>query len=260
MKIKILYSVIISICICTAATFIALKTGILAPMVAQADSNKPSPNFVTTRDDLKKVPIVKDKILTANNNYKSFSGTVIVNSKANNLQSKIDVWIAQPDKFRIEYTPNVNQPEYTEVAVNDGKTVQSKNSKDGKIKTSDPVKKMSKPQSIEDNEIVPDFNGTFLPIGGINELIHPEMLEGVFRSGKLTTTENEQYLNRKVTIMRIDQTDSKAGNCQKFWVDNETGIILKAVLYNNDEVIYSVAFQSINFSNGVDLANFKLLK
>ncbi len=258
MKKKKIFPILIIISVCGLSALITYNTGFFAPSTLQAVNSK-SPEFTSTRNELKEIPIMKNKIFKANANYKSLSGTILVKN-IDDTQSEVKLWISQPDKFKIEYTPNINQPDIVQIAVNDGSVVQTKDSVTSNISSSEPIKKRPKPTNIQDDEIVPDYNGTFYPIGGVNELIHPEMFEGVFRSGKLTIVGDENFLGRDVTVLNVDLSNAKLGNCHRFWVDKDTGVVLKTEICDNENVLYSAAFQTISFSDDVSVANYKLFK
>lgn len=93
----------------------------------------------------------------------------------------------------------------------------------------------------EEDVAIPNYNGTFLHVGGINEMIHPEMfIQSLFRQGKVTILGEKQYLNRTVTVFQIKFTDPKLGDTEKLWFDNETGIVLKDAVYSNIKQIISI--------------------
>ena len=158
----------------------------------------------------------------------------------------------------MEYTPDVTQPDKVETAVNNGTEVQVKDAYNN-VRRSKPMEAMTKPEVLEDNTVYPDYNGTFLPIGGINEMLHPEMFEqGIFRQGQLSVVGEEELLKRKVTLLRVDLLSGKRGDCQKFWIDNETGIVLKTEIYKKDKVMQSMAFESVDFISGFNDSKFEL--
>ncbi|MGB9663118.1 MAG: hypothetical protein ACPL5F_14085 [Moorellaceae bacterium] len=244
--------------------FVSVFAVILASLVqlnfteASMDNtkDKTKPQYVNTLEEVARLPVIKDKVLSANNQYKSLEGTIIKEEATR--QAKVNLWIEQPDRFYVEYIPNIKEPEVVIKAVNDGNEVQVKDLK-SEIKRSKPLKPMEKPDKIEDNVIIPDYNGTFLPIGGVNEMIHPEMFaQSAFRRGELEVLGDEKYLDREATILQVRYKESKLGDLQKFWIDKETGIILKTVIYDTDKPIRSVYFVSISFPNNISPDKFKL--
>jgi outer membrane lipoprotein-sorting protein len=89
-----------------------------------------------------------------------------------------------------------------------------------------------------------------LPVGGVNELIHPEMfIQGAFSRGQVTVKEEETFLNRKATVIVLNYKEGKLGNRQTFWIDNDTGIILKLVSSDGDKPVQTIAFNEIKFSD-----------
>ncbi|WP_248929698.1 hypothetical protein [Paenibacillus hamazuiensis] len=222
-------------------------------------NNSSVPNFVNSKETINEIPIVKNKILKANANYKNLHGTVL--RTQNGKKSKTEVWISQPNNFKVIYTPNINVPNEIITSVNDGQDVQTKE-KDNTIKKSKPMKEMKPKNKLEnENAIVPDYNGTFLPIGNINELIHPELLvQSVFRSGDISISDKLSYLDRSVTQIKVDLKGSKLGTTQEFLVDNETGVVLKSTLYDKKEVIDTLEFISIEFPSKFETNSFELLE
>lgn len=227
------------------------------PMEANAKAKEPKTSFKNSLKQVYDMPIVKEKMGKVNQNYKYLTGTLIYENRSSEIKSEYKLWIEQPNRFRVEYTPDLSNPEDKIVSVNTGDEVETKDKK-GKIKKSLPVKPINKTvDTASDNEVVPDFNGTFLPIGGINEIIHPEMLaQSAFRRGELKVLGEETLLDRKATLIQVDYTISKLGDSEKFWIDNKTGLILKTELYDKAELLRSYYFESIDFSK-IDSNEFK---
>jgi len=246
---------------------IGVSLGIVASIAFYATSGSPlniieesskngKPNYVYTKEEIAKIPIIEKKVLKANSTYKSLTGSII--KEYGEKKSKVNLWIEQPDRFRVEYIPNLNEPSEVITAVNNGNEIQTKD-KNSSIKKSKPLKPVENKKKSEENEIVPDYNGTYLPIGGINEIIHPEMFaQGAFRRGKLEILSDEEYIGRKVTPIQVKYQEAKLGDSQVFWIDNETGIVLKTVIYDKDKPVRSIYFESVNFSDKIDSKKFKL--
>jgi len=258
MKKRIFGYISIGLTLGLVAAAITFSSNLFGPVVTNAADVKSKPNYIKTREQVNELPIVKDTILSANKNYSYLQGTVISTDKATGVQSKTNLWIEQPNRFRVEYIPDVTQLDVIEESVNNGDDIQTKGI-DKKIKKSMPIKSIWKPKIIEENAIYPDYNGTFLPIGGVNEMLHPEIYtQSVFRRGQLTIIGEEEFLTRKVTLIQVDFEESKLGNRQNFWIDNKTGIILKTEIYDNDKVLQSMAFESIEFPAKIDDSKFRL--
>ncbi|WP_171691602.1 DUF1571 domain-containing protein [Paenibacillus germinis] len=204
-------------------------------------------NFVNTKEKVISIPIIKEKVLNANNNYKFLEGTVIRTNNQNNRKSKTSLWIAQPNNFKVQFTPNIDKPDEFIESVNNGTEVQTKN-KDKSIQKSKPMKEAPAPKVDSDDVVIPNYNGTFLPIGDVNELLHPELVtQTVFREGDITVTEGLSFLDRKVTKVSVTLVQSKLGTSAEYLIDNETGIFLKIVRYDQDKVLDTYEFIDIKF-------------
>lgn len=237
---------------------VAIGHVFIRPHIASAAQVLPKPPYVNSRQQLEQVPIIKDKVLTANNNYSYLHGTVLITDVNSGISSKDEVWLKQPDKFKLIFTPNTAYPNQTIVAVNDGSKVQVQGL-DGSIKDSKPVQAPPQPVAAADNEVVPNLNGTFLPFGNINEMLHPEMFEqSIFRLGTLTVSGQGTYLGRPFTLIDVHLAQSKLGDEQKFWVDNSTGIVLKTIVYKQGSPIQEFAFTSLDFKP-IDASVFNLI-
>ena len=231
------------------------------PEITEANSKS---QYVNSIAELKKEPIIGSKMFKANDNYNYLSGTIINSGEVDN--SITEVVLAQPDRYYVKFIPNPNDKEVFFEAVNDGKSVQIKED-NGKIIESNPLPTQSIEESLsvkeskeDDNEVRLNLNGTFLPIGNVNEMLHPEMyVQSVFRRGGMNVLGEEKYLERDVTVIEISNAQLKIGNRQKFWIDNETGIVLKTVLYDNDDEVQSQYFESVEF-NSKNMGVFKLFK
>jgi outer membrane lipoprotein-sorting protein len=258
MKRRILLVVAAGLVLGVTGALIAKPTFLL-PGSVMAETNS-TPNFVNTKEQVYNLPIINNKVLKANRNYATLQGSVTTTNNIG-IQSKTNVWITQPDRFRVEFIANVNKPTEVIEAVNDGTDVQIKD-KDSSIKNSKPIKPMPTPKAKEDNVVVPDFNGTFLPIGGTNELIHPELFaQTIFRQGKINLVGEQTYLNRNVTLIKIDQiTNPKIGTSEDFWIDNETGVVLKTIRYDQDKVLETIQFEQIDINSHIDNSKFDLFQ
>ncbi|WP_223069515.1 hypothetical protein [Paenibacillus caui] len=236
------------------ASFI-LKPTFFMPESVKAEN---ASNFVNSKDQVNDIPIIKNKVLKANDNYASLQGSVTTINEFG--QSKTNIWLHQPDKFRVEFIADVNKPSEVIIAVNDGNDVQIKNN--DSIQNSKPMKPMPAPKTTEENVVVPHYNGTFLPIGGVNELIHPELFaQTIFRQGQINIIGEETYLDRKVTIIKIDQlVNPKIGTSQDFWIDNLTGVVLKTVRYENDKILETIQFDQVEFNNNINESKFDLFQ
>jgi outer membrane lipoprotein-sorting protein len=234
----------------------------IVPSNASSSSQptKPKQVFVNSREQVAQYPIIANKMLKANYQYKALIGTFV--TIKDGVESNCQISIQQPGMFYVKYIPNTKEPNVVIEAVNNESDVQVKNA-NGKIDKFKPVKPAKvEPQDLAelgDNVVIPDLNGTFLPIGGINEIIHPELLvQSVFRNGELTNVGEEKYLDRSVTVFKVVFKEPKLGDTQKFWIDNETGIVLKTILYNNGEAVKISYFESIQFVNSIEKSKFAL--
>jgi outer membrane lipoprotein-sorting protein len=232
------------------------------PQNATTSATEPvkGPRFINSLEKLKENSFIKDKVLNANRNYKNLEGTV-VKTNDSDIKSRIIISIEQPNRFRLTYTPNLQQPDDIIEAVNDGNIVQVNDSKLKKFDEFEPVKQMLKPKVPNEDEVVPDYNGTFLPVGGINEMIHPEMyIQSVFRRAEINVLGEETFLNRKTTLIQLFEKQSKIGDTQKLWFDNETGMILKTEIHKDGKFVESSTFESISFPEKLDEKIFTPLK
>lgn len=260
MKKLLIISASIGVILALTVTAVRFNTSLFKPITTNAVSNTAQSKFVNSREKIDALPIVKNKMLTANKNYTSLKGTIIDDNKETGIQSKINLLINQPDYFYVEYTPDITQPDKIQKAINNGNDIQVIDSKNT-LKKLKPMKNMIKPKVIEDDTVYPDYNGTFLPISGANEMIHPEMYtQSIFRMGSLTQIGEEKFLSRMTTVIQVNSTELKVGNKQKFWIDNETGIILKTETYNDDKVLDTLAFENIDFSTNNDTSKFQLFE
>ncbi|KZE52245.1 hypothetical protein AV540_10250 [Brevibacillus parabrevis] len=232
------------------------------PEITEANSKS---QYVNSVAELKEEPIIGVKMFKANDNYGSLSGTIVKTGEVEN--SITEVVIAQPDRYYVKFIPNSNDKDVYFEAVNDGKSVQIKEDK-GQIVESNPfpTQSIKESQNLKenkkgDNEVRLNLNGTFLPIGNVNEMLHPEMyVQSVFRRGDMNVLGEEKYLERDVTVIEISNAQLKIGDRQKFWIDNKTGIVLKTVLYDDDDEVQSQYFESIEFNNKKNTGTFKLFK
>lgn len=228
------------------------------PRDVSAAPTLPKPSYVNSQQMLKQIPIVKNKILTANHNYTNLHGSVTIKNVSAGTTSEDQVWLVQPDKFKLIFTPNTSYPNQTLVAVNNGSKVQIQNL-NGTISDYKPIQAPKNPATPTSNVVVPNLNGTFLPFGGINEMLHPEMFEqSIFRFGGLTVHGQSTYIGRPVTLIDIHLTNSKLGDEQKFWIDNSTGVVLKTVIYKQGSPLEEYAFTSIDF-NSINSSVFNLI-
>ncbi|TKI57714.1 hypothetical protein E8L90_21005 [Brevibacillus antibioticus] len=220
------------------------------PEITEANSKSP---YINSIAELKEEPIIGLKMFEANNNYGYLSGTIVKTGEVEN--SITEIVIAQPDRFHVKFFPDSNDKKVFIEAVNDGKIVQIKE-ENGEITESTPLPTQNimelqslKESSKDNNEVRLNLNGTFLPIGNVNEMLHPEMyVQSVFRRGDMNTLGEEKYLERDVTLIEIVNAQLKIGNRQVFWIDNKTGIVLKTVLYDDDAEVQSQYFESVEFN------------
>lgn len=260
MKKLLISSASVGVALALILIAIGINTEIFKPQTTKAIENKVQPNFVNSRETVNTIPIVKNKMLSANKNYTYLQGTIINDNKQTGIQSKVILSIKQPAYFNIEFTPDITQPDKVEKAVNDGDDIQIKDSKNN-LKKAKSMKDMPEATAIEDDTVYPDYNGTYLPIGGVNEIIHPELLtQSIFRMGTLKVLGEEKFLNRDTTIIQDNLKESKVGNIKKFWVDNETGIILKSETYADDKLLESLSFENIDISTKIDNSKFQLFE
>lgn len=228
------------------------------PQIVGATQPVPSPQFVNSRQQLEQIPIIKDKVLTANHNYQYLYGTVQVTDTLSGISSKDEIWLEQPSKFKLLFTPDTSKPNQTIIAVNDGSKVQVQGL-DGIITDSNPVQAPQQVVTPADNEVIPDLNGTFLPTGNINEMLHTELFEqSIFRRGTLTVVGEDTYLGRPTKVLDVHLAASKLGDEQKFWIDNGTGLVLRTVLYSKGSPIQDYSFTNVDFSP-VDPSVFNLI-
>jgi outer membrane lipoprotein-sorting protein len=242
------------------AAFVIIKPDILNPGIAKADGQLKTTTFVNSLDLLKQDLFINNIVLNANRNYKNLNGTV-TKSDSSGIQSRAVFSIEQPSRFKLIYTPNINEPNNIVEAVNDGSKVQTNDSKQNKFDEFLPMKPMATPKVPDESAVIPDYNGTFLPTGGINELIHPEMyIQSTFRNGTISLLKDEKFLSRNTKVYQLDYKQSKLGTKQQFWFDSETGIILKTIIFNGDKIVQTYAFDSIDYPNKINDLKFKLLK
>jgi len=235
--------------------FLGIFVALARPFEVNA-SLKNKPDYVNSREQVEKVPIIENKLLKANDQYKSLEGTIIIEKEG--VTSKVNLSIEQPSRFYCEYIPNIKEPDVKIEAINNGDEVQEKDEYSN-IEKSEPWVETKRPDQLEDNAVYPNYNGTFLPNAPVNEMIHPEMYaQSAFRRGELEVVGEENYLNRKTTLIQVKYKESKLGNVQKFWVDNETGIILRTVIYDNNEPVKSKYFESISFNKNISSKRFNL--
>ncbi|WP_281888431.1 hypothetical protein [Paenibacillus sp. YYML68] len=247
----ITYSILLG-CIAGAVAFVAPEVkmnGQAAASVTLPEHATTKAEFEKSKDIISSIPVLMDKAMRTNQQYKVLEGVVSIRLEERGEEERIDLTIKQPDQFYVRRTPNSNNPADYEEAINDGSTVHIKDHK-GKISTSKPFSKHpSENFSDLNKKINPDYNGTYLPIGGVNEMLHPEMfIQGMLTRGVVTVQGEEQFLGRVTTVIVVDLKNGKLGDRVTFWFDNDTGIILKIVDSDGDRPIRTMAFESISFS------------
>lgn len=228
-----------------------------------SDTGKNNSVFSKAKEDINNIPVIKNKALNTNANYSVLEGSISRTFHENGDKQIVEFTIEQPGRFHAKHIPNAKNPNLFEESVNDGTFVKTKGS-DGKLNESTPpsIAKKEKAQDL-DKKISPDYNGTYLPFGGVNEMLHPEMfIQGALNRGKVTVKGEEKILGRDATVIVIDRDvkEGKIGNRQTFWFDNQTGIILKAVDADGDKPLRTTVFEKIKFSDKANEAIFKSLK
>ncbi len=87
--------------------------------------------------------------------------------------------------------------------------------------------------------------------------ILPTDLDSIKASYLVRMGDTERVADRQAQVLFLEGKD-KLRYSYKFWVDTEYGLLLKSVMYNNqNEMIDSIAFNQLGLINNVDLDWFK---
>jgi hypothetical protein len=219
--------------------------------------------YIQAFERMDRIPVIKNKALKTNQNYSVLEGKISRKLEPTGEKEITELIVEQPGRFYIKHTPDANNPSQFEEASNDGAIIHVKDF-NGDIRKLEPMQNtFPSNQTASKDMIIPDYNGTYLPIGGVNELLHPEMfLQSAFSNGKVTIKGEEKFLERDTTVIAIDREslEGKLGNRQTLWIDNQTGIILKLVNSDGDQPIQTIAFEHIRFSDRANEALFQTLK
>ncbi|MCP3776467.1 hypothetical protein NLX71_24790 [Paenibacillus sp. MZ04-78.2] len=257
---KILVYTIVASTIFGVSVYAGSKIKLVEPV--KAESTNKAVSLEANAAAIKNISKINDKILITNQTYSSLEGKISTTYHTTGEQEVIELVIEQPGKFYAKQILDSKNPSYFVEAVNDGEEVQVKESDSSEVQTSLPPNKSDAKAIYEtNNAITPDYNGTYLPIGGVNELLHPEMfIQGAFTRGNVTVKGIEKYLERETTVVSLDYPKGKLGNKHTFSIDNQTGIILKLVSSEDDKPIQTITFEQIKFSDKIDGVKFKKFK
>ncbi|KPU45378.1 hypothetical protein OXPF_10730 [Oxobacter pfennigii] len=232
---------ILVLCTISAMTIVINSYNINKRTLKASDADKIHINKV---EDLNKSPIVQ-KMLTANDNYTFLSGIVELEEFTPiKSMTKVNISVKQPDKYIVEVFDLYDDKANTSIAVNNGKEIQLKEP-DTEIKKYKPFTESNKTQADPNEGIVPDFNGTYLALSGpVNSMIHPEFyVHDAFRRSTVTVLGDDKFLDRAATVINLKYVENKGGDSQTFWVDKNTGVILKTELYDEEgEILFRDAF------------------
>lgn len=257
---KFIIFTVIAAGIVGVSSSLTLKSNIIEHAQAAISTDPSSLQSIEkAKSQIDGIPVIKNKGLKTNANYISLEGQISTKLEQTGEVSLTDITVEQPGRFHVKYTHDTKTPSLFEEAVNDGEKVQIKDNA-GKINDfAAPAKSVEKIDNV--NNTSPDYNGTYLPIGGVNELLHPEMfIIDLFSKGQFTVKGEENYLDRDTTVIVLNRSEGKLGNKLTFWFDNETGIILKMVSSDGDKPLQTIAFEKVNFNSKAKEDSFKLLK
>lgn len=108
------------------------------------------------------ISVLKNKALKANKNYSTVEGVISTTLYDTGEKALAELSIEQPGRFYVKHTSDSKNQRIFEEAVNDGAKIQVKDNK-GKINDFvAPAKKKSQELQDVNNDISPDYNGTYL--------------------------------------------------------------------------------------------------
>src|SRR5690606_27751104 len=79
------------------------------------------------------------------------------------------------------------------------------------------------------------------------------------RNGAYKVVGQESISGRPATILEFANSDTAVG--QRFWVDQETGIILKSIVYNSSDMrkmVEETSFEVLNFNRDFSENTFQI--
>ncbi|WP_156390193.1 MULTISPECIES: hypothetical protein [unclassified Paenibacillus] len=213
-------------------------------LLTSAEPNNPG-QIGETKEQVSDISAIINKLLDVNHKYSALEGKIISTFEPTGEKELVVLVIEQPSRFYVKHILDSKTPDRFEESINDGTNVQIKGS-DGEISQSSPA----------DNGL-----GLLLPIGGVNELLNPEMfIHNAISSGQPTLKAEEKFLDRDSTVIVIDRKEGKLGNKLTIWFDNKAGIILKIIFSDGDKPLQTIAFDQIKFIDKADEEKFKNLK
>lgn len=219
---------------------------------AQAGEEKEPPTHrIHSLDEMIKDPILANAMHT-NDNYKFLYGKV--RQKGDKGESFAEVWINQngDGKYKVIWYRDVNDSENVYESTNRGDKVKTTLKKHGKVEITDSLKKMKlpTPEKRLQNAVYPNWNGTFTGTI-VDSLIHPESdIQSLFLRSKVSNDGVVEILGRKVTKFIVDpqyKKDKVDTGHYEYYFDNETGILLKIISYDGNEVKEETCFEELEF-------------